>query len=248
MKKALILLGIFAVLFPAFGFAEQYSPTSKVVKTPTLLQNYLNELTNEVEELQTAVAELVSDHATFKAVVDELAADHATFRAVTTGDYLIDAPALSTPASATLTVASGAFRFVIDGTGYAKAAVSAGTALSPTTVIPQSTYGGFCFDIASTGTIRTQGCAAQATGYTSAALALAALPAVDDDYVRMGTMTIVKSDGAFTPGTTAVNAANVTVAYADGTSWLTAPPAALSNSAPATLSASSPTDRVSSLK
>ena len=51
----------------------------------------------------------------------------------------------------------------------------------------------------------------------SAALSIAGIPAVAADKVRMGTVTAIKTDGAFTFGTTALNAANSTVAYTDAT-------------------------------
>ena len=48
-----------------------------------------------------------------------------------------------------------------------------------------------------------------------ALLAAAALPAPAADHARMGYVTATKSDGTFTFGTTALNAANSTVAYTD---------------------------------
>ena len=53
----------------------------------------------------------------------------------------------------------------------------------------------------------------------------------------MGTVTATKSDGAFTFGTTDLNAANTTVVYTDGICVFAAIGAAVSTSAPATLTA-----------
>ena len=67
------------------------------------------------------------------------------------------------------------------------------------------------------GTVTIQEAAANATGYATAALALAGLPAVPADKAALGTVTVLAADGtAFTPGTTELSAANITDAYVDG--------------------------------
>lgn len=134
-------------------------------------------------------------------------------RAKLKGDYNVSLPGLaigSTPAN----VANVAFDYIIAGIRYTKAAVAAGTAPG-NDVIPQSTYGAVALDIDAAGTITVAEAAANATGYATAALAIAGIPAVASSKARMGTVTATKSDGAFTFGTTALNAANTTVAYTD---------------------------------
>ncbi len=71
------------------------------------------------------------------------------------------------------------------------------------------------FEIGVNGTVDAVEATANSTGYASAALAVAGLPAVATDHARMGYVTAMKSDGAFTFGTTDLNAANTTVAYTD---------------------------------
>lgn len=130
------------------------------------------------------------------------------------GDYMVSKPGLaigSTPAN----VANVAFDFTIAGVQYSKAAVAAGTAPG-NDVVPQSTYGAVAFDIGTNGTIDAIEAPNNATGYSSAALAMADLPDPAADHARMGYVTVTKSDGDFTFGTTALNAANTTVVYADG--------------------------------
>ncbi len=116
----------------------------------------------------------------------------------------------STPAN----VATGAFSYSINGTVYDKTAVVAGTAPG-NDVVPLGLYGAVALDIDAAGTITAVEAPGNATGYASAALAAAALPTVLTTRVRIGYVTATKSDGAFTFGTTALNAANTTVAYTD---------------------------------
>lgn len=109
-------------------------------------------------------------------------------------------------------VATGAFTFDIAGAGYTKAAVAAGTAPG-NDVIPSGKYGAVALDVGVNGTIDAIEAADNASGYDSAALAIAGLPAVEAAHTRLGTVTVVKSDGDFTFGTTALSDANTTVAY-----------------------------------
>jgi len=114
----------------------------------------------------------------------------------------------STPAN----VATGAFSYSINGTVYNKTAVAAGTAPG-NDVVPLGLYGAVALDIDAAGTITAIEAPANATGYSSAASAAAALPTVLTTRVRIGYVTASKSDGAFTFGTTSLAAANTTVAY-----------------------------------
>lgn len=130
-------------------------------------------------------------------------------------DTLWSLPALAIGSTKT-NVANGAFNYAINGNIYPEPALAAGTAPG-NDVIPQAKFGAVAFDIGADGTIDVIEAAANATGYDSAALAIAGIAAVAADHVRMGTVTATKSDGAFTFGTTELDAANTTVAYTDGT-------------------------------
>lgn len=129
------------------------------------------------------------------------------------GTSLLNTPALaigSTPAN----LASGAFSFTINGMSYTKAAVAAGTALTATTV-PQNKYGAFGLQIPSGGTLAALDAAANATGYASAALALAAWKAVAPTSlnVALGCVIVINTGGSFVGATTSLAAAGVTAVY-----------------------------------
>ena len=130
--------------------------------------------------------------------------------ATATGEYVLTTPALSVGVAAADDVTTGAFNFIINGVSYAKAAAETGPGND---VIPQNTYGAVALDIGANGTIDAIEAAANATGYASAVLAIAGVPAAASDHCRLGYVTAMKSDGAFTFGTTELSAANVTEAY-----------------------------------
>lgn len=134
-------------------------------------------------------------------------------RSKLTGNYVIGVPALAGGSNAD-DVATAAFDYMIGGKLYSKAAVTAGTGPG-NDVIPQGLYGAVALDIGADGTLDAIEAPANATGYASAALAVAALPAAAADHARVGWVTATKSDGAFTFGTTNLNAANTTVAFTD---------------------------------
>ena len=113
-------------------------------------------------------------------------------------------------------VANGLFTYFIAGTSYSKPADAAGTAPG-NDVIPMGLYGAVAFDIGADNVIDVIEAAGNAAGYATAALATAGLAAPGAGHVRMGSLTAMKSDGAFTFGTTALNAANTTVAYTQAT-------------------------------
>lgn len=123
--------------------------------------------------------------------------------------------------STTTNIATGAFTYSIDGGTLSKGAVAAGTAPG-TNVIPLGKYGAVALDIGTDGTIDVIAAADNATGYTSAADAVLGIADPASGHVRIGHVTVTKSDGAFTFGTTALNAANVTTVYTDeavNTAW-----------------------------
>jgi hypothetical protein len=106
------------------------------------------------------------------------------------------------------------FSFNVADTFYSSPAIPAGTALSGSDV-PQNTYGAWALDIGVDASIHITEATDNATGYGSGALAIVGLPAVAASHVRIGTVTAMKSDGVFDPGTTALDDANVTEAYAN---------------------------------
>jgi len=121
--------------------------------------------------------------------------------------------------STTTAVANGAFTFDAAGAGYAKAADAAGTAPGNDT-IPQNKYGAVAFDIGADGTIDAIEASANATGYDSAALAIAGIAAAGAGHARMGTVTAISTDaGGFVFGTTALNAGGTTVAYTSAAAY-----------------------------
>jgi len=219
----------------------------------------IDELILDHATYKAVVDELVADHATFKTCVDaietlieELHDDHATSKTVVTdiktllndiknrlaGDGLMSLPGLVI-GSTTTAVANVAFDYIVNGAKYTKAAVVAGTAPG-NDVIPTGTYGAVALDIGADGTIDVIEATDNATGYASAVLAIAGLAAVAADHVRMGTVTVIKSDGAFTFGTTALSDANTTEVYTDNTCVFAAIGAVVGTSAPDTLGSAKP--------
>ena len=169
---------------------------------------------------RTASLANVSDAFHLRKLLEATRAEVSSLRSVVnniygalSGNYLVVQPTLSMGSTAQ-NVANVAFYYSIGGTVYYKAAVAAGTAPG-NDVVPQGKFGAVAFDIGVNGTIDAVEAPANATGYASALLAAAALPAPAADHARMGYVTATKSDGAFTFGTTALNVANSTVAYTD---------------------------------
>ncbi|MEN6445548.1 MAG: hypothetical protein ABFC98_05830 [Candidatus Cloacimonas sp.] len=120
--------------------------------------------------------------------------------------------------STTTAVAHGAFSFDVAGTGYAKVVDAVGVAPG-NDVIPQGKFGAVAFDIGVNGTVDAIEASANATGYDTAILAVAGLPAAEAAHVRMGYVTASKSDGNFTFGTTVLSDGSSTVAYTSSTAY-----------------------------
>ncbi len=120
-------------------------------------------------------------------------------------------------------VASSNFDYYISGAPYNKTAVVAGTALAAGT-IPQNKYGLYRFTIDAAGTITCTPAAGNAAGYTTAAAAIAAIPAVPALNINMGYVTVMSTNAAgFVAGTDALmggtggNPATFTNYYIDTT-------------------------------
>lgn len=195
---------------------------------------FIDQLT-DITAQKVIIDELHDDHATFITVIDDLKSLVNNIRNSLAGKGLISKPNLAIGSTNT-DVANDAFDYQIAGVKYTKAAVATGTAPGDD-VIPQSKYGAVALDIDSSGTITVAEAADNATGYDSAALAIAGLPAAEAAKVRMGVVTATKSDGDFTFGTTALDAANTTVDYIDEDTILESLDAAVSSSPPETLTA-----------
>jgi len=112
-------------------------------------------------------------------------------------------------------VSNLACSYFIGGVEYTLAANAVGTAPG-NDVVPINKYGCVAFEIGTDGTLDAIEASDNSTGYNTAALAVAGLPAVQANHVRLGWVTAIKTDGAFTFGTTNLNAANVTAAYTSG--------------------------------
>ena len=187
--------------------------------TITTLKNvsgpYLDPKTKElIENLWTRSSDLETDLGTAQTLAEADQTLVNDIRGKLKGDYLITATGLAI-GSTKPNVSNIAFDFLINGVGHKKAAVAAGTALSGDN-IPQAKYGAWRLEIGADGTVDIVEAADNATGYDSAVLAIAGLPALTADHASMGTVTATKSDAVFDPGTTDLDAANTTVAYADG--------------------------------
>jgi hypothetical protein len=112
-------------------------------------------------------------------------------------------------------VANSAFSYKIIGTVYDKGAVSVGTDVGDD-IVPAGKYGAIALEIGTDGTIDLVEASDNAVGYTTALLAINDIPVVSEAHVRLGTVTAIKTDTAFTFGTTELDADNSTVVYTDG--------------------------------
>jgi hypothetical protein len=142
--------------------------------------------------------------------------------AVITSDDGITISRLPTLAiGTTLTaVSNAAFTYAISGVTYTKAAVPAGTAPvgvdAVGDVIVATKFGAVAFDIDTAGTITAVEATGQAAAeFTTAALAVAALPDAASTKFRMGYVTASMSDGTFTFGGDDLDDAEATVTYTD---------------------------------
>jgi hypothetical protein len=137
------------------------------------------------------------------------------------GQYVVSLPALaigSTPAN----VSNVAFEYTVAGVQYSKAAVAAGVAPGDD-VVPVDTYGAVALDIDAAGTVTVAEAADNVTGYATAVLAVAGIPAVAATKARMGTVSVIRATaGAFTFGTTSLADGDTTVVYTDGLTSLQA--------------------------
>ncbi len=168
---------------------------------------------DEIASLAAVVAESTASTTQGAAVKTLLNA----IRSQLVGDTL-DGEVTLAIGSSKANVANAAFDFHINGKEYKKAAVTAGTALAGDN-IPQSLYGAFALDIGADKTVDLIPAAANATGYASAILALAGIPAAAANHVRMGTVSVIKVDAAFlvSAPTLAIGSTPANLAHAEFT-------------------------------
>ena len=128
-------------------------------------------------------------------------------------EQFITDPTLAIGTSDTKKVKHSTFDFEIQSKSYSK--TSSEVALTGS-AIPSGLFGAWSLRIATDGTITVAAAGDNATGFLTPRIALDALTTSDADSAYMGYVTVTKSDGAFTPDTTALDASNVTATFTDG--------------------------------
>ncbi len=113
----------------------------------------------------------------------------------------------------TTKVKHSAFDYRINDFSFSKA--TSEVALTGS-AIPEDKYGAWSLKVDEDGTITVAAATTNATGFASPRLALEGLDSSDSASAYMGYVTVMKSDGAFTPATTALDASNVTATFTDG--------------------------------
>lgn len=134
---------------------------------------------------------------------------HAQFE----DEQFITEPGLAIGTSNPARVKHDAFDYEIQQKSYSKA--TSEVALTGDAV-PAGLYGAWSLKIDTDGDITVAAAGDNGTGYATPRIALDALGSSDSDSAYMGYVTVTKSDGAFTPDTTLLSAANVTDTYTDG--------------------------------
>ncbi len=127
-------------------------------------------------------------------------------------EQFITEPTLVIGSSDSTKVKHSDFSYNINDFAYSKSSSEVDLTGS---AVPSGKYGAWSLKIDSDGTI-TVAAAENSTGYLTPRLALEALDSSDSASAYMGYVTVIKSDGAFTPATTALDAANVTATFTDG--------------------------------
>ena len=128
-------------------------------------------------------------------------------------EQFITDPTLAIGTSDTKKVKHSDFDYEIQSKSYSKS--SSEVALTGSAV-PSGLYGAWSLKIATDGTITVAAASGNGTGYATPRIALDALDTSDASSAYMGYVTVTKSDGAFTPDTTALDASNVTDTFTDG--------------------------------
>ncbi len=130
-----------------------------------------------------------------------------------TDEQFITDPGLAIGVSDTAKVLHAAFAYEIQSKAYSKA--TSEVALTGDAV-PAGKFGAWSLRIDVDGTVTVAAAGANGTGYLTPRIALDALTTSDASSAYMGYVTVTKSDGAFTPDTTLLDASNVTATFTDG--------------------------------
>lgn len=128
-------------------------------------------------------------------------------------EQYITAPTLSIGSSDTTKVLHAAFSYTIAGYAYTKASSEVDLTGD---AIPVGKYGAWKLEIDADGDITVTAASENGTGYDTVRDAVEGLTSSDSDSCYMGYVTVTKSDGAFTPASTALDDAAVTDTYTDG--------------------------------
>jgi len=138
-------------------------------------------------------------------------------------EQYITAPGIAIGSSDTKAVLNAAFKYSIQGEGYAKAAAE--TSFSGLSTVPQNKYGAFSLKIDTDGTVTIAEADDNETGYDNPHAAIKGLASADSDSAYMGFVTVISTDsGGFVPGTTILSDSAVTDTYTDGNPAYRGPP------------------------
>ncbi len=128
-------------------------------------------------------------------------------------EQFITDPVLAIGTGDTTKVKHGDFDYSINSLAYSKASSEVDLTGD---AVPEDKYGAWSLRIDEDGDITVAAASDNVTGYLTPRLALEALTNSDSDSAYMGYVTVIKSDGAFTPATTALNDSGVTDTFTDG--------------------------------
>ncbi len=137
---------------------------------------------------------------------------HNTLNGKVEDEQFITDPTLVIGTSDTKKVKHSDFDYQINQFAYSKASSEVDLTGS---AVPEDKYGAWSLKIDSDGDITVAAATDNVTGYDTPRKALEALSSSDSESSYIGYVTVMKSDGAFTPATTALDASNVTATFTD---------------------------------
>ena len=206
--------------FPADAGVDEFNVfyTQALAATDTGIYSVGQNIDRLDEPVTLNGAEIVlyRDREVFFGGANNIFLGHSSFN-IGLGQYVdeefITEPGLAIGVSDTAKVLHAAFDYNVQRFAYSKA--TSEVALTGD-VVPQGKYGAWSLRIDTDGTITVTAATDNVTGYDTPRKALEALTGADADSAYMGYVTVIKSDGAFTPASTALNASNVTATFTDG--------------------------------
>ena len=138
-------------------------------------------------------------------------------RTTLTGQFMdeqfITDPGLAIGVGDTAKVLHAAFDYEIQSKSYSKATSEVSLTGN---AVPAGKFGAWSLRVATDGTVTVTAAGSNGTGHLTPRIALDALGTSDGSTAYMGYVTVMKSDGVFTPDTTDLDAANVTATFTDG--------------------------------